>query len=141
MSKHCVIDGKQCSKCCEVLIMNVNYNYILWCRYIQKYGVPDGTQLSADCIYTYLMVRPIKRRLAKKINPTLVSHTSSKSKYFTCKHFTGFGCGSYENRPEMCSQYPLYGRSASEWASSEEFKRGGLYDDDCTYYLELKDDE
>lgn len=141
MSNHCMVNGQRCSKCCEVLTIGANYNFKLWCRYVQKNGIPDNfveSEHSGDAIALYSMLKPITKRAAKKINPHLVSKVGSKQSYFTCVHYTGDGCGNYENRPRMCSDYPYYGLSKEQFEDTNTFKGKGLYTDDCTYFIEVK---
>lgn len=128
--EHCMINGERCSKCCEVLTIKSSKNFREWMRYVRRYGYPKD--YIGDKIYD--MIRPISKRRAKKLNPHLVEKVGSRSNYWTCKHFTGSGCGDYENRPKMCSAYPHYGRTLKEWEESDEYKWGGLYHIECTFY-------
>lgn len=134
--EHCMVNGERCSKCCEVLTMRESKNFRDWRSYARRYGYPDNTKV--DKIHH--MVRKISKRRAKKINPHLLSEVGKdKSQhYFTCKNLTENGCGAYESRPRMCSEFPHYGRTEREWQESDEFKGGGLYDKDCTYHIQIK---
>lgn len=93
----------------------------------------------------YWMIKKITKRKAKKINPHLVSIVKNSQSYFTCKHLSESGCGNYENRPKICSQYPYYGKTPEEFIKTyvtdpgDDYKgKKGLYTDDCTFYIELK---
>lgn len=130
MTEHCMINGKRCSKCCEVLTIRLTKNFNDWRKYVRRYGYPSD--YNGEKVHS--MLRPISKRRAKKLNPHLVKIVGSKSNYWTCKHFTGSGCGDYENRPRMCSDYPYYGRTEKEWVESPEYKIGGLYHINCTFF-------
>lgn len=129
-----MIDGKRCSKCCEVLTISESKSFREWRAYARRYGRPDN--FKGDWIYQ--MLRKISKRRAKKINPKLVSRVGSNQSYWLCKYHSGSGCDNYEGRPRMCSEYPYYGRTLEEWQKSEEMKRGALYTEGCTYYIEVK---
>lgn len=138
--EHCLIDGKRCSKCCEVLTINMSASGREWMKYVRRNGYehldvkdyPDKKEYQL-----YGMVRKISKRRAKKINPYLVSIIKSRQSYFTCKHLTSSGCGNYKNRPKICSGYPYYGKTESEFLESRKEDKG-LYTDGCTFYIELK---
>ena len=132
---HCIVNGKRCSKCCEVLTMKETKSFREWRNYVKKYGIPDGSNKQDDHLFE--MVRPISKRRTKKLNPHLVSVSGNNQSYFTCIHFTGSGCDNYKNRPSTCHKYPYYGKSQSEWFESPEYLRGGLYDKDCTFYIKI----
>lgn len=133
--EHCLINGERCSKCCEVLIITESKNFRDWRAYALRYGYED-TDIK-KCNQIYHMVRKISKRRAKKINPYLVSITGSNQAYFTCKNYTGEGCDIYEERPGMCSGYPYYGKTESEFLENR-MEDKGLYADECTFYIELK---
>lgn len=128
-----MIDGKLCSKCCEVLTINSNKNFNDWMKYVRRYG-PDDDQPEISKVVG--MIRKVSKRRAKKINPDLVKTTKNQQAYFTCKNYQGGKCADYEGRPQMCSKYPHYGRSEKEW--TDWLRSGetiiGLYRPDCTYY-------
>lgn len=135
--EHCLIDGKRCSKCCEVLTLAISANLISWVKHVRRFGYPDDFE--GDKIY-HMMIKISKRR-AKKINPYLVK-IIGKTKgrgYFKCKNFTGTGCGIYETRPRMCSKFPYYGKTKEEFLndfnSNDNWKPE--YREDCTYYIEV----
>lgn len=146
--EHCLIDGKRCSKCCEVLTINMSASGREWMKYVRRNGYehldikeyPDKKELQL-----YGMIRDISKRRAKKINPHLVSIVKNTQSYFTCKHLTSSGCSNYENRPSICSGYPYYGKTPEEFIKihvtdpGESYKgKKGLYTDGCTFYIELK---
>lgn len=131
MSEHCMINGQRCSKCCEVLTVKESKNFREWRSYVRRYGYPDDYPQGNKVMH---MLRKISKRRAKKMNPQLVNRVGRNQSYFTCKNHTDSGCSDYENRPSMCSGYPYYGRTEREWLDSDEYKRGGLYRIDCTYY-------
>lgn len=133
--EHCIVDGKRCSKCCEVLTIIESKSFREWRSYSRRYGYPDDFSNEHKLPH---LVRKISKRRAKKKNAKLVKRVNNSQSYFTCKNFTGFGCGDYENRPATCSKYPYYGKTISEWEDTDEFKAGGLYHKDCTYFIELK---
>lgn len=112
MGEHCVINGERCSKCCEVLTISESKNFRAWRAYARKHDDPD---LTDEMVKISLMVKKISKRRAKKVSPHLVRVASNAQAYFTCKNFTGTGCGAYENRPKMCSDYPYYGRTPDEF--------------------------
>lgn len=130
--KHCVVNGKQCSKCCEVLTMRESKNFRDWQTYVRRNGYPADFNPEMK---VYHLVRKISKRRAKKVNRKLVERVGGDQSYWTCKNFTGEGCSDYLNRPSMCSGYPYYGKTVSEWFGSDEFKRGPLYHEDCTFYI------
>lgn len=137
MKTHCEIDGKLCSKCCEVLTINEKYHLRAWRAYVRRHGAdPEQPELSKIAG----MIRKISKRRAKKINPGLVKAVKNNQSYFTCKNYQGGKCADYANRPWMCSSYPLYGKSETEWG--EYLRSGesiiGIYRDDCTYYDESR---
>ena len=129
MKEHCVINGVRCSKCCEVL--TIRSSKTLRDLMFDRNDHPDGIEVGER---PQRLLRPISKRRAKLLNPTLVSVVNNDQSYFTCKNFTGDGCADYDNRPAMCANYPYYGRSEQEWKESEERQRGGLYHIECTFY-------
>ncbi len=129
MREHCIIDGKRCSKCCEVLTVRENKNLRDWI----KYGRYDN-KMDKDMLHPNLC--KISKRRAKKINPYLVSIIGNDQSYYTCRKFTGSGCGDYENRPSTCSEYPYYGQN-KELFHLENKDVKGLYEEDCTYFISL----
>lgn len=133
--EHCLVNGKRCSKCCEILTMKETKNFREWRDYVKKYGIPDSDNKQNDQIYK--MVRPISKRRAKKLNPHLVSVIGNRQSYFVCIYFTGSSCRNYENRPATCSGYPYYGKTKSEWFESGEYLNGPLYDKNCTFYIKV----
>lgn len=116
---HCVVNGSRCTKCCQVLQINVHRNYLF------KNNVVDGDTLRS-------MLIPISKRRAKIINSRMVDIAGSSVFYYKCKNLTEKGCGIYDKRPDMCSGYPDYGRERIE---VKEYG-GGLYHQDCTYYAQ-----
>ena len=132
MTEHCMIDGQRCSKCCEVLTININKNFREWSKYVRRYGYPDDFNHENK---VHHMLRKVSKRRAKIINPGLVKKVGNAQSYFTCKNYTGSGCSVYENRPRICSGYPYYGLTKEDFLKTENV---GLYRDDCTYFIELK---
>lgn len=132
--EHCLIDGQRCSKCCEVINIRQSKNFIENINYARRYG--DGHIPKEQRIY--LMLVKISKRRAKKINPQLIkqgNHNKQRMAFYKCKNFTGSGCGIYESRPDMCSKYPLYGKTQEEWdIHKKKFWMGGSYRIDCTYF-------
>lgn len=132
MKEHCIIDGKRCSKCCEVVTISMNKNSRERSKYIQ-YG---GTYLDGSDDQVWIMLKPISKRRAKLMNPSLVNTVGNSQSYFTCKHHKDNLCTNYENRPPMCSKYPLYGKTKEGWGKwvRDTDNLIGLYRGDCTYY-------
>lgn len=124
MKEHCMINGERCSKCCEVLTIRETKKMRDWCKYIRNNGYPDDWG-KGNKVH-HLLIKISKRR-AKKFNPHLVRIVGNDQSYFKCKNYTGSGCGDYENRPRMCSDYPNYGQKCVTGT--------GLYRIDCTYYV------
>ena len=131
--EHCVINGKRCSKCCEVLILDENKNIRDNINYAIKNGI-DHIHKSNPNRLIFSMLRKISKRRAKKINPPLVKEVRNKRSYYTCKNLTSKGCGIYDNRPLMCSGYPYYGLTPDEFAKTNEKP---IYNSDCTYFIKL----
>lgn len=132
--EHCVINGERCSKCCEVLTVRQTSNMRAWVKYVRRYGCDDVFN-SHNKVFGLL--KPISKRRAKKINPLLVSRIDNRQSYFTCRNFNGSGCSDYDNRPEMCSGYPYYGLTKEQFVRSEQYKLGGLYHIECTFYDDI----
>lgn len=147
IEEHCVVNGKQCTRCCEVLQLNDNRHVRTWYNFIKANPEYKGkTKDEKDTVKTFKMLRMISKRRAKKINKFLVDTMTSLSKkdaknkgteraqsiYFTCVHFDGKKCTNYENRPDMCSLYPRYGRKTKECTSSDIYAEGN-----CTWTLKL----
>lgn len=128
--EHCVIDGKRCSKCCEVLTINKGKAFRARLKYVRYNG--DQSQYDRP----FSMTREISKRRAKKINPSLVKTCNTSQSYFICKNFRDGKCQDYENRPKMCSEYPRYNHSEEAWAKwiKDSDNLIGLYREDCTYY-------
>lgn len=129
---HCVIEGEQCSACCKVLTIADNKSLRDWMSYIRWYGSVYPDDFKGEEVYHLL--RKINKRKAKKLNKTLVDNIKNSQSYFTCVNYTGSGCSDYENRPTMCRNYPYYFIDKKEWEDSEEYKEGGLYHIDCTFF-------
>mgnify|MGYP000256463027 CR=1 FL=1 len=126
MIEHCMVDGKRCSKCCEVILLNKKSFSYAWREYARRYmnkGLADLDECEKllggkESMQVLMMIRPIKRRIAKKRNPHLYKSNPQwgrMSQAFVCSHLTENGCGDYENRPNMCSAYPHYGKTLEEW--------------------------
>jgi Fe-S-cluster containining protein len=131
MKEHCVIDGERCSDCCKVLTINEGKNFRAWQKWVRRYGLGDNKNN-----VLYKMTRKISKRRAKKINSSLVKTVNNNQSYFTCKNYDGEKCTMYENRPDTCSSYPLYGHDEKTWSKwlHDTDNIIGLYRDDCTYY-------
>ncbi len=142
MAEHCIVNSERCSRCCEVLSIKESKNFRQWRSWVRHNGIHvDEVEISKIS----QMVRKLSKRRAKKINRRLVGIVGNTQTYFTCKHFTGSGCGNYENRPKMCSEYPYYGQTKEEfikqYITDPDDSYGGkkgLYSDECTYYIEVK---
>lgn len=125
--EHCIVDGKRCSKCCDIIILNGQKRMLSLMKSLRR-----GEFNSQDME----ILRKISKRRAKKRNPYLVKRMQGKDvTFFTCKHFNGDGCGNYQERPKMCRDYPHYGRSDLEFAK-QQYIHGPEYSKDCTYYSE-----
>jgi len=145
--EHCMINGKRCSKCCEVLTINESKSMREWMKYARRVDCTDLAKKKGSDkkeLQLYWMIKKINRRRAKKINPYIVSIVKSSQSYFTCKHLTDSGCGNYDNRPKICSGYPYYGSTPKEFikqyvTDTDEAYKGkkGLYTDDCTFYIKV----
>lgn len=138
-----MVDRERCSKCCEVLTIRTSVNFREWQRYVRRFGyshLNDIEYPKKSELQIYSMTRQISKRRAKKINPHLIKIVGNNQSYFTCKHLGESGCGNYENRPKMCSEYPYYGKTKDEFFQLNKglVSEKGLYTDDCTYYIELK---
>ncbi len=155
--EHCMIDNKRCSKCCEVLTLQETKNAREWRRWFRFYNNSDNIDNNIDN-NIFGLIRKISKRRAKKINPRLVKRItdgnkawrqhyksnkgltgcSHKQMFFTCRNYINSSCADYQNRPETCSGYPYYERlrkqSKEDFKKSEEYKRGGLYTIDCTFF-------
>lgn len=113
----CVIEGKQCTSCCEAIMLNVSRDHLAG-----RKGDPE---------FILENWKPISKRRAKKINPYMIKeYHSAGSSYWSCKNVTKSGCGIYEKRGQVCSGYPLYEQTI------ESFARGGYrkpeYHAECT---------
>jgi Fe-S-cluster containining protein len=134
MSEHCIINGERCSECCKVLSVYKSKSFIEWTKYVRRYGYPDDFD---DQNKVYHRLREISKRRAKKLNPYLVGKFSNnRQSFFKCINYNGKGCSDYNNRPQMCSGYPHYGRSVDEFEKTDEFKEKIGYRIDCTYLVE-----
>ncbi len=146
--EHCMIDNKRCSKCCEVLTMINGKESREQRRWYRRFGKDDGAN---DILK---LARRISKRRAKKINPHLVKRITDNNKawrqhyksnkgltggshkqgFFTCRNYINSSCADYQNRPETCSGYPYYKQSEEDFKKSEQYKCGGLYTIDCTFF-------
>lgn len=111
--------------------------------YARRHGSDKLTNHAESERQIYTMIKQVSKRRAKKINKRLVGLVKNKQAYFTCKHLTSSGCGNYQNRPAICSGYPYYGLSKSEFkqkyvTENDSESSAGLYSENCTYYVELK---
>ena len=101
--EHCLINGKRCTKCCEVLTINESSSMREWMSYARQVEFddfkPDDENINKKDMQLYWMVKKITKRKAKKINPHLVSKIKTRQSYFVCKHLNASGCGNSENRP------------------------------------------
>lgn len=130
-AEHCVVNGKRCSKCCEVLTISDSGNFRAWRKYAR--WVPGCADSDKEIHKVARMVRKISKRRAKKINGHLVSTIKNGQSYFTCKNYRQGACQDYSNRPYMCSGYPYYNRTAEDFAA-DKANLIGLYTPECTYY-------
>lgn len=129
--EHCMINGKRCSKCCEVLTLKLSK----WSRDLQKRARRENVPDYKD-VHTFTMITKISKRRAKKKNKFLVDQVGNTQDYYTCKNLKDGICTNYENRPSMCSKYPNYSNTEAEWKKwvLETDNLIGLYTPDCTYY-------
>ena len=135
--EHCMINGKRCSKCCEVLTIELSGNGREWIKYARWTDFETFEDKDKKELQLYWMIKEISRRRAKKLNPFLVSKIKGRQSYFICKHLKETGCTNYENRPSICSKYPYYGKTKEEFLKeNKDYK--GLYTDDCTFYIQIK---
>lgn len=128
MVEHCVIDGKLCSKCCEVLMGRYDSRHISISKKLRydhslKSTYPD-----------FWIMRKISKRRAKKINPYTVKLAGNNREYFTCVNYKGGRCTDYEGRPRMCSNYPYYGKTEEVFKA---LRYQPEYREDCTYFINL----
>lgn len=119
-------DGSKCTKCCEVLGVYLPFQVRAWNR--EKYNNWNGTYQEFDKLRSMLI--PVSKRRAKKINKYAVGMFPDKTGWFKCKNLVeGVGCGDYENRPTMCSDFgnsydPLDSYSPT---CAEDIKREGIF--------------
>lgn len=134
--EHCLINGERCSKCCEVINVTESKHMRDSLAYANRYGAESLDIPRPENIF-HMLIKISKRR-AKKINPQLIKqggHNKHSMAFYKCRNFTGSGCGDYENRPDMCSKYPLYGKTEEEWqVEKKKYYLGGTYRIDCTYF-------
>lgn len=131
MTEHCMIDGKRCSKCCEVITLSLDKNTRLQ---IRSAKLNKSLQNSKNTVE--LMVTRISKRRAKKLNPFLVNKVKSgkRQNFFTCKNYKGGRCSIYDTRPYTCSGYPYYGVTEAVFSSMNTEPD---YHKDCTYYIKI----
>ncbi len=133
--EHCMIDGKRCTKCCEVLGLSC-YNKNLREKFSYFRRNPEKVSSKEQQVFT--MLRKISKRRAKKKNSYMVKRFTRNGvngqSFFTCKHFKNGKCNNYENRPTMCSGYPYYGQTEEEFKKSKTYPVAGEYRIDCTFY-------
>lgn len=148
--EHCMINGKRCSKCCEIILLNRHSFPYSWLEYARRYMKKDNYDREecekllggVEPVDLLLMLKPIKKRIAKKRNPHMFKENPlwiKHSKFFECEHLTENGCGNYENRPPMCSRYPYYGKTKEEWAEHIAETGDSGYTADCTFFVEVQD--
>lgn len=143
--EHCMINGKRCHDCCKVLLIHSSYRYE---EFVRKYPSNAGNYNmdaeSDDYKNIADMLIPIKKRQAKKINPSLFKNPRKEIRewadrkdigYFKCRHLVDGVCTNYENRPNMCSGYPYYGKTKEEFL--ETYSGAGEYNPDCTWFIDL----
>ncbi|MBB3017689.1 Fe-S-cluster containining protein [Microvirga lupini] len=97
----CVIEGERCTRCCEAITLKMSRSQLL-------------AHPSSDAQFIREHWKPISKRRAKKKNPYLFQRhprlQSAKAwRLYHCTALTSEGCGKYEDRPAVCSGYPLYG--------------------------------
>lgn len=120
----CIINGKQCTQCCRAITLSYRRSGLL------KSTVPDAIFILANW-------KSISRRRAKKKNPYMVGqiekHPGKPVTYWHCARVTETGCSVYDDRPYVCSGYPLYGKNYHYLAAN--YAEQGLapeYHPDCT---------
>lgn len=106
MSEPCVINGKQCTQCCRVIVLGKNLTRSL------------KNNCSSDAAFVRANWKPMSKRRAKKANPYIFSGSRfnkdalrANVHYFRCARVTDKGCSVYERRPRVCSGYPRYDMS------------------------------
>lgn len=137
---HCVVKGERCTKCCEVIRMSDPEGSL---TALMK-GIHPTIDGDLKFMVKYWKIIPEYK--AFEINPHLKTYVQDWINeefvndfiYFSCSQLTDEGCGIYENRPDVCRDYPFYNQNEIEWnANNKHFgKYGGEYTENCTYYLD-----
>ena len=141
--EHCMVNGERCTKCCQVILLNKRAFSYAWSRYVRlpNYDIEHTKKVwGTDSFNILTMLKPIKKRLAKKLNPHVFKNRAwvKNTKFYTCRHLTDNGCGNYEGRPNMCSEYPYYGKTKEQWEEQANENGVSPYDPDCTFFINVK---
>lgn len=104
MKNHC----NQCGSCCKAIPVNKNIEEIK--QYHKKYPdnydfkfiVENFTQITKEDAF---IINPSLKERFDKL-PEELKHTENTS-FFTCKKLKDNKCTSYEERPPLCSSYPI----------------------------------
>ena len=83
-----------CTECCKVLSLPVG----TW----EKILIPGRI---SDSEFMRKYWKPVSKRIAKKLNPHLISQESHEKEYVTCRALGPDGCTQYEDRPHTCKLY------------------------------------
>lgn len=117
----CTINGKQCTQCCRAITLSYTRRYL-------------GKAWGYDAKFILANWKQISRRRAKKKNPYMVRELGKRRHTFWhCARVTDAGCSVYDDRPNVCSGYPLYGQAYDRVAklyAERGFKPE--YHPDCT---------
>ena len=102
----CIIDGERCTKCCEAITLPFSRKKLL--EGARKFESPDAIFILANW-------KPMSKRAAKKKNPYLFRRfpklrSRKHWSLYSCKALTADGCSKYNERPNVCSGYPFYGK-------------------------------
>jgi Fe-S-cluster containining protein len=117
----CTINGQQCTACCRTITLKYTREML------------RRTQ-GSDAAFIRANWKPVSRRLAKKRNPHMFSYYGHQAKaFYRCARVTDAGCSVYDDRPSVCKDYPLYGRSYESVAQAVAARElQPEYHADCT---------
>lgn len=118
LSFDCVVDGKRCYKCCEVIHVSKHAGDMI--RGASKYGSLRGADQLARKHW-----KPISKRQAKNKNsymfgvewPAHAKNWLRKSAaFFSCTALIEGACSIYDDRPYICREFSGSGMYAYECA-------------------------
>lgn len=80
--------------------------------------------------------KPLSTRQAKKRNPRLVRFFKNKNTplYYKCRRLTETGCAIHGKNNYVCSEYPLYGKTAKRYVEIHNTQYAETeYTEHCNY--------